>query len=188
MSNRQIAQLLKISPGSIANSISRLSKQEYIKVVLDERTRQRKELIPLIVYGKRVSLSNERVSLNNEGGVSLNNEYNNINKNNKNNNITKKNIKRYPKDDYNLVLDAYQKYKGIKLAGSEFVIPLKAIKLMFEAKRTPEEIISFMKWLSENQNEIPWTRTWTIWTVRNKLPEFLAGKLEVSDGDDSIPL
>jgi len=96
--------------------------------------------------------------------------------------------KSFPRETYNLILEAYQKYKGIKLNGTEFLIPQRAIKLMLRDERKPEEIINFMKWLNENESTIPWVRMWTIWTVRKKIAEFLAGKLKAPDWDDSTPL
>ena len=74
------------------------------------------------------------------------------------------------------VAQAYQKIKGINPQGKEWFPILQSIKTMFMSGRRPEEIISFMKWLNESEEE--WTRNWTINTVRLKLPEFLAGKLQ----------
>lgn len=96
--------------------------------------------------------------------------------------------KSFPRENYNLILDAYQHYKGIKLSGPEFLSPQKAIKTMFEADRKPNEIIAFMKWTSENLNTVPWMRNWTLWTIQKKIAEFSAGKLKAPDWDDSTPL
>jgi cellobiose-specific phosphotransferase system component IIB len=117
------------------------------------------------------------------------NIYNNTSKTNNTNNInnnitnTDKPIKQsFPNEDYNLVLDAFRKYKGVGLVGPEVLYHKRAIKLMFEAKHTPKEIIDFMKWLKENEKneEQPWVKMWTIWTVQKKIPEFLGGKLKIS--------
>lgn len=91
----------------------------------------------------------------------------------------KKVEKRYPKEDYNKVLIAYMKYKGVQLQGNEQNMCLRATKVMFRANRTVDQIVSFMKWLRdvEDAGGYEWTRLWTIWTVQKKLPEFLAGKL-----------
>lgn len=110
------------------------------------------------------------------------------NNNKEKNNIAIRKAKSFPRENYNLVLDAYQHYKGIKLSGPEFLSPQKAIKTMFEANRKSDEIIAFMKWTSENLNTVPWMRNWTLWTIQKKIAEFSAGKLKAPDWDDSTPL
>lgn len=96
---------------------------------------------------------------------------------------------RYPKEDYNIVLTAFKKYKGVGLFGPEVGQCLRAIKTMFRAGRRPKEIIEFMKWLHDNETneETSWVKTWTIWTVQKKLPEFVAGKLKVKTVEDEFP-
>lgn len=86
----------------------------------------------------------------------------------------------FPQAWYNLVLNAYQKNKGVSLSKNEFVIPMKAAKTMFESGRKPKEIIAFMEWIKahENEKEYSWLKMWTMYTVAKKLPEFLAGKFE----------
>ena len=98
----------------------------------------------------------------------------------------KKDNRRFPKEDYNLVLDAFKKYKGVGLFGPEVPQHLRAIKTMFRANRKPKEIIQFMKWLHDNENndETVWVRTWTIWTVQKKIAEFVGGKLRVRKMED----
>lgn len=109
-----------------------------------------------------------------------NNIYNIFNNiiSNKNNN---KDNDKYPKEDYDLVINAFKKYKGVGLMGPEIAYHRRAIKLMFQASRKPKEIIDFMKWLRDNERneETSWVRQWTIWTVQKKIAEFLGGKLEV---------
>lgn len=107
---------------------------------------------------------------------------NNITDNSKINKIVNKVIT-YPKEDYNLVIDAFKKYKGVGLMGPEITYHLRAIKLMFQAEHKPKEIIDFMKWLHDNEKneETSWVKTWTIWTVQKKLPEFVGGKLKVGN-------
>jgi hypothetical protein len=121
----------------------------------------------------------------------LHNIYNNISSNNINNNNYKisnnksnnnTNKVTYPKEDYITVLDAFKKYKGVGLMGPEVSYHMRAIKMMFQAERKPKEIIDFMKWLHDNEKneETPWVKTWTIWTVQKKIAEFSGGKLEVA--------
>lgn len=110
--------------------------------------------------------------------------------NNTKTNTNTNNTIRYPKEYYTKVLDAYKKYKGVDLSGPEIPQHMRAIKTMFKAGRKPEEAVSFMRWLNEHEDDeqTPWVRTWTIWTVQKKLNEFLAGKLRVSGGVEIKPL
>ena len=121
--------------------------------------------------------------------IYINNSLNSSNTNNtnsvKSDNSVKRvtsDVKTYPKEDYNIVLSAFKKYKGVGLAGPEVSYHMRAIKMMFQAERTVKQIVDFMKWLHDNENneETPWVRTWTIWTVQKKIPEFLGGKLRIS--------
>lgn len=124
--------------------------------------------------------------------------YNTPNKNDKNNyripinnNITNNNINTkvtYPKEDYEMVINAFKKYKGVGLMGPEVSYHMRAIKMMFQAERTPKQIIDFMKWMHDNERneETPWVKTWTIWTVQKKIAEFVGGKLKVADEKDEM--
>lgn len=114
------------------------------------------------------------------------NIYNNNTSNNINNN-TNNNIKiTYPKEDYEMVLNAFKKYKGVGLRGPEITYHMRAIKMMFQAERSPKEIIAFMKWLHDNEKneDKRWVRSWTIWTVQKKIAEFIGGKLDDSSEED----
>jgi len=105
----------------------------------------------------------------------------NKNKYNKNNTIlgskepSKRKISVFPKDDYTLVLKKYQELKGITLQGEEFKPIQQSIKTMFLSKRTPQQIIDCMEFISED-NFLK--DVWTIKTVQTKLPEFIAGNFE----------
>lgn len=126
----------------------------------------------------------------NEGQMSLSHSIyisntSNTNTNNTNNDSdinTNTNNKHYAKEDYNIVLEAFKKYKGVGLFGPEINQCLRAIKTMFKSERKPKEIIEFMKWLHDNENneQCAWVKTWTIWTVQKKINEFVAGKLKVN--------
>lgn len=87
---------------------------------------------------------------------------------------SKRKLISFNQEDYRRVLKEYQMLKGIELQGEEFNPVRQSIKTMFMSNRTPEEIITFMKWLATSK-EI-WTKNWTINTVKKKIPEFLAGK------------
>lgn len=116
--------------------------------------------------------------------------YNNIlSLKSKNKYINNKNIKRYPKEYYTIVLRAFSKYKGVKLSGPEIPQHLRPIKMMFKANHKPKEIVDFMKWLHDHEDDerTSWARLWTIWTVQKKIPEFLAGKLKSPKMEDEYP-
>jgi len=83
--------------------------------------------------------------------------------------------KRFPKADYDKVIQAYEYYKGVKFEGDEYKPIQQTVKTMFMSRRTPKQIIAFMKWLASSDES--WTKLWTIRTVKMKLPEFVAGKL-----------
>lgn len=139
---------------------------------------------------EKISFEEGQVQLFDNIYINNSQNTNNINKNNNvtrvtsNTNVVKKST--YPKEDYELVLSAFKKYKGIGLAGPEISYHAKAVKMMFQANHKPKEIIDFMKWLNEHEDdgETPWVHTWTIWTVQKKISEFLGGKLEVKTLSD----
>ena len=144
---------------------------------LDYLVRIKKTIIPISEKEAQMSLSSSIYI------------YNNINNNN---NIYTKKIKKmkFPKEDYDLVLQAFKKYKGVALYGPEVAQHLRAIKTMFKSNHKPKEVIDFMKWLSahEQDRNTPWVKNWTIWTVQKKLSEFLAGKLQVRSLEDQYPI
>lgn len=80
----------------------------------------------------------------------------------------------FKSEDYLLVLEAYQRLKGIRLQGEEFMPVRQAVKTMFMSDRTPEQIVACMEWFASLKED--WARNWTINTVGKKLPEFVAGK------------
>ena len=88
----------------------------------------------------------------------------------------------FPQKDYELVIAEYMRLKGVSLKGKEFLPVKKHIKLIFESERTKEDIIRCMKWFAEaadsGERLLKWTEQWNMNTIRIKLPEFLAGKLD----------
>lgn len=96
---------------------------------------------------------------------------------------------RFPEEDYKLVINAYTKYKGIGLVGTEVVRAKRAIKQMFLAQRSVKQIVDCMKFFHDNQRdeEMKWLQFWTIETVMKKIPEFVAGKLKAHTMDDDYP-
>ena len=77
-SNMTIAQLIRASAGSVANSLTRLERAGYIeRLYFDDGRRRRQEIIPLISFGdESVSSENETLSLGDEAEVSLVDEHN----------------------------------------------------------------------------------------------------------------
>lgn len=100
-----------------------------------------------------------------------------------------RNIDNSIKDNYLRVLVGYMEYKEIELKGEEIKKALYVIKQMFDSDRKTEQIIGLMQWFKkyENNKEYPWVRSWTLNTVQNKLPEFLAGKLKIVSTEDEFP-
>lgn len=85
----------------------------------------------------------------------------------------------FPEEWYARCLTEYQRLKGVKLEGDEYLIPKRDLKIMFKSKRKPEEIIALMGGFSEaSKDENSIWGMWTMNTVRIKMPDFLAGKLK----------
>ncbi len=83
----------------------------------------------------------------------------------------------FPAEAYTAVTEAYKRLKGIAPQGDEWKPIQQGIKTMFRSGRSPEEIVRFMEALA--QSDLTWASSWTLDTVRKKLPEFLAGKLKL---------
>ena len=100
------------------------------------------------------------------------------------------------KEIYKEISDAYQRYKGIELNGAEFGEVKRATKTMLYSGRTKENIIDFMKLVSQICEDMKddeklakkycWLENWTLLTIKRKMPEFLAGKFQDSE-DVEIP-
>lgn len=101
----------------------------------------------------------------------------------------KKEETRFANEDYELVLNAYRKYKGVGLQGPEIQRAKRAIKQMFLAQRSIKQIVDCMKFFHDNQSneEMRWVQSWTVETVMKKMPEFVAGKLKARTMDDDYP-
>jgi len=98
----------------------------------------------------------------------------------------KREEKRFPNEDYEIVLNAYKKYKGVGLLGPEINRAKRAIKQMFLAERRIKDIVDCMKFFHDNQRneEYKWLQSWTIETVMKKIPEFVAGQLKSRTMED----
>ncbi len=99
----------------------------------------------------------------------------------------KKEEKKFPNEDYEIVLSAFRKYKRVGLIGPEVIRAKHAIKQMFLAQRTPKQITECIQFFAEHQGEedYRWLSSWTLETVMKKMPEFLAGQLRSHRiGDD----
>ena len=78
----------------------------------------------------------------------------------------------YPKAIIQDIVAYYVQKKGITPQGNEWLPLLQRAKSMLMNGRNPDDIKEFISWLSEN-----WA-TWSLDTGSNRLPEFLAGKLD----------
>jgi len=127
------------------------------------------------------------------GKVRLGKDSNKNNSELKNSPLKRKDFK-VKSEIYKRIIDAYEKYKGIKLSGAEYGEVKRAIKTMLYSKRTEQNIINFMKWVASILEEMEeddklakkycWLENWTILTIKRKMPEFLAGKLEQTEEVD----
>lgn len=101
--------------------------------------------------------------------------------------------KKYPAADYQSVIHAYKKYKGVGVAprSPDELRIRHAAKQMFKSGHKVGEIIQCLQFFKEHEGEegFNWLNFWTIETVMKKMPEFKAGKLKVhSVFDDEEPL
>lgn len=83
-SNKTIADLLQASPSGVSNALVRLAKKGYVKIVLDRKTNQRLEIIPLIHFSKPLTQSSNPPLLNPVTPLTQSsNRIRKVNKNNK---------------------------------------------------------------------------------------------------------
>ena len=134
----------------------------------------------------------QQVSQQTASGISTNNNINNTNKYSSLISIISfvfPKISIQVRDSYLNILISYMKYKGVEIRGEEVKQVLFIIKKMLDSDRTEKQIIDFMKWMRENDDneEVPWVRFWTINTVQSKLHEFIADKLDVNSWEDEFP-
>lgn len=142
-----------------------------------------------------VNLEIPTIQQNNQpitSGISTNNNINNANKYSSLIsiiNLVFPNISNQIRDSYLNILISYMKYKGMEIRGDEVKRVLFVIKKMFDSERTVEQIVGFMKWMRENEDneELPWVKSWTMNTVQKKLPEFIAGKLKINSWEEEYP-
>jgi hypothetical protein len=82
---------------------------------------------------------------------------------------------KYPKENYIKALNEYQRLKGIKLQGDEFLPIMAELKRIFKAGRLVEQIIETMGICEENYED------WSMNTVRMKIADVVGGKLRGKD-------
>ncbi len=196
-SNSFLADKLGVKPTTISHYISDLEKGGWLHREVDPKEgNKRKIYITDKAEGQGgVVLSyNRSCSVSQEGSCSVSQQSNISNSNIKSNNGSEadqdtskkkkqtgetsqdRNSVKYNQEDYDEILDAYQDIKGVDLNGPEYAPRQQTIKTMFMAGREPEQIISFMEWLDDSDEE--WTNNWTLKTVKQKIPEFVAGELK----------
>jgi len=83
----------------------------------------------------------------------------------------------YPAEWYRKNEDDYQRIKGITLEGPEFAPLQQALKSMYMANRTPDQICDLMEAFERSAEG--WTDNWTYSTVKTKMAEFVSGKLSL---------
>ena len=89
-----------------------------------------------------------------------------------------RNDQTFSSEDYTAVTEAYKRITGIEPQGAEWKPIQQAIKTMFMSERTPAQIIALMEAFEASTAE--WTANWTMNTVKLKLSEHLAGRLDLS--------
>jgi len=169
---------------SISERLKKIQKAGFIKMfrapdrsIYIRLTEKIKELY----FNGGVSLNKQRCSSKLTGVLAKTNSTtisslnNNISNNIRLDKPTKRKNLKYPKDDYNKIINAYQELKNIKLKGPEFSPIQQAIKTMFMSGRSVKEIIACMEFMAEDDFL---KDKWTIRTIRLKIPEFMAGNLE----------
>lgn len=95
---------------------------------------------------------------------------------------------RFPKIQYNQVLNAYNRISGVARKGNEMQTAWRQTRAMFLAGRKPDEIIRCMEWMEEHKDEpqFKWLKFWTMGTVQKRLPDFLAGRFTNEEEDDGL--
>lgn len=91
----------------------------------------------------------------------------------------------FKSEDYKKVIAKYEKLKGVKFQGREYEPIQQEVKTMFLSGRQAKDIVACMEWFAEmaakGEKNYEWTANWTIKTVRFKIAEFLAGRLQRSE-------
>ena len=106
-SNKTLAELVKTTPVTISNSLTKLEEKGYIKRIFkDDISKHRKEIIPLVVFAK-VSPTSESLSPTSESPLSLTDEQNKniLNKNSKRD--TSKAVALQVSNEVPLVIEAF---------------------------------------------------------------------------------
>ena len=80
----------------------------------------------------------------------------------------------FPATDYELVINAYQQLREIKLQGPEHGPVQQEVKTMFMSGRTTDDIIGCMRWLATGSKK--WMHDWTIRTAKLKMPVFITAR------------
>lgn len=78
---------------------------------------------------------------------------------------------------YKNIINSFMKLKGVRITGDELMTPLKVTEKLFKSGRTESEILGFMNWLSSNRRseEFTFANAWDMWTVFNKMANYMAG-------------
>ena len=82
---------------------------------------------------------------------------------------------KFNNNDYKKVITKYEELKGVKFQGREYEPIQQDIKTMFLSGRKPEEIIHCLEFMARDEF---YKTIFTMKTIKLKIAEFLAGKLE----------
>lgn len=157
MSNKTIAQLLGASISAVSHSLTRLGKNKYVLIKLNE-SNHREEILPLISLKKDTPSSNELPPLLNSATPPSSNEQHN--KNNKNNISYSKDTVRetdatkgkkekrkttpieekFPNEWYEQLHEYYQKVTGRSSIPTYYTVQRPNMKRLFKAGKTVEDI------------------------------------------------
>lgn len=173
--NAQLSEMLNVSEKSITRGLQTLNDKGLVSLTNKVKAGGGTwRLVNLTSQTRQFDQSDGTKSLANKNKLNKN-KLNKTIRLSTNSTISRKS-KSFPQEHYNQVIEAYKTLKGLELKGREYDPVRQEIKTMFLSERTPAQIISMMKWLSATKEE--WAQTWTLGTVKKKLPEFLAGKLK----------
>ncbi|MDA3814937.1 MAG: hypothetical protein PF549_01055 [Patescibacteria group bacterium] len=153
-SNKTLAELVKTTPSTIQNSLTKLENKDFIfRKFKDEARKHRLEIIPLVTFGKvsltkdtkdLVSLTDDSVSLTDDTVVSLTDDHN---KNTNNKNI---------KEEGNP--------KGLE----NKITPLEESKEFFTSRDKQQEIIDILTEKGYQDAGMEIMKFISYWTERNK--------------------
>ena len=195
-SNAWLGNELGLAPGTVSNMLSRLSELGLVKVELVRKGQKKtlRRLYPLgladhsivewsgggttpsvdgVVGGTTPSVDGPRVEVKELQGRNTGSAVAD-----RQSQKSRRASFKVDRETMTLLVNSYCELKGVKLNGDEYLPVQQAMKSMLMAGHTSEEIIGLMRAFAESTEE--WAQSWTFRTVKMKLPEWKAGKLELN--------